>query len=174
MCTYRRRTSLLSAISSNACISDGMGGTSAYESRSLHMWKGTINAKRCTWYILLNLCSILNKIWLYKICRFMHSFFIYILHSCLIFLELWNKVLLWQNGSDSFKIQHCIFLLWRMPCALGFFAHLRTGRFLYRVSPFYLLNSLASAVVAVAMIPFHFFLAVEKHQYVSMVYNSQC
>lgn len=124
-----------------------------------------------TWYILLNLCSILFFI------RFADScihFFIYILHSCLIFLELWNKVLLWQNGSDSFKIQHCIFLLWRMPCALGGFAHLRTGRFLYRVSPFYLLNSLASAVVAVAMIPFHFFLAVEKHQYVSMVYNSQC
>lgn len=127
-----------------------------------------------TWYILLNLCSILNKIWLYKICRFMHSFFYLHLTQLPNFLELWNKVLLWQNGSDSFKIQHCIFLLWRMPCALGFFAHLWTGRFLYRVSPFYLLNSLASAVVAVAMIPFHFFLAVEKHQYVSMVYNSQC
>lgn len=146
------------------------GGTSAYESRSLHMWKGTINAKR---YMVHSFKSVFN----FGFIRFADScihFFIYILHSCLMFLELWNKVLLWQNGSDSFKIQHCIFLLWRMPCALGFFAHLWTGRFLYRVSPFYLLNSLASAVVAVAMIPFHFFLAVEKHQYVSMVYNSQC
>ena len=40
---------LLLALSSKACISDGMGCISVYRTGILHICKGTINAERCTW-----------------------------------------------------------------------------------------------------------------------------